>query len=301
MTSPRIPGTADAVSIKNRIDDIIDAAIDTERGDASARASNRSLVNELRQLVFAEVDDLCAAPVPSEAVPEDNADAYHQGFMAGWAHDSERAPSEAVPDETTQEEAAELYGFKAHVIEVLTDVLADLRIPRNSEMGSLIEQVATVLRRERKLKTIIEDSESRRMEERDVAEARVATLTKALAEIAEGAGRFSSNRLEHAENCIEDMKGIATAALASVPTTAGLHPSDDEVWAAYRAGYLNGVSEPKATIEGYEAWCALAEAGASAYVAVLKLNPVAARASWIADRREISTKPSGSVSSEVAK
>lgn len=39
-------------------------------------------------------------------------------------------------------------------------------------------------------------------------------LRAALAEISEGRGTYSRDRLEHASNCIEEMKGIAKQALA---------------------------------------------------------------------------------------
>ena len=47
--------------------------------------------------------------------------------------------------------------------------------------------------------------------------ARVAALEAALAEIAQGMGAFSRDPLTHAENCIDSMKAIATAALGAKP------------------------------------------------------------------------------------
>ena len=44
-----------------------------------------------------------------------------------------------------------------------------------------------------------------------------AELVEALKEISEGSGRFSKDPLRHAENCIEDMKKIAIAALTREP------------------------------------------------------------------------------------
>lgn len=46
------------------------------------------------------------------------------------------------------------------------------------------------------------------------AAARIEALERALAEIAEGKGRFSRDPLTHASNTVEDMKAIAVAALA---------------------------------------------------------------------------------------
>jgi predicted nucleic acid-binding Zn-ribbon protein len=42
---------------------------------------------------------------------------------------------------------------------------------------------------------------------------RIEELKSALSEIAEGRGPFSRDPLEHADNCIEDMKRIATEAI----------------------------------------------------------------------------------------
>jgi len=47
-------------------------------------------------------------------------------------------------------------------------------------------------------------------------------LLAALEDIAEGVGRFSKDPLTHAENCIEDMKAIARAAIAKATKTGPL-------------------------------------------------------------------------------
>jgi replication-associated recombination protein RarA len=52
--------------------------------------------------------------------------------------------------------------------------------------------------------------------ERQSAQEIIDKLTTALAEIAEGKGRFALDRLEHASNTIEDMKAIAVAALKDI-------------------------------------------------------------------------------------
>lgn len=50
--------------------------------------------------------------------------------------------------------------------------------------------------------------------------AREAVLVAALRKIARGEGRFSRDHLTHCENTIEDMKAVADAALANIPTAA---------------------------------------------------------------------------------
>jgi hypothetical protein len=52
-------------------------------------------------------------------------------------------------------------------------------------------------------------------------------LREALTEIAEGKGRYSTDRLEHANNTIEDMKKLAHAALCEQGKgpAAGWYPS----------------------------------------------------------------------------
>lgn len=50
-------------------------------------------------------------------------------------------------------------------------------------------------------------------------------LLKALQEIAEGLGPYSTDRLKHAENTIESMKAIATKAIEA-------HESCDHKWEA---------------------------------------------------------------------
>lgn len=44
-------------------------------------------------------------------------------------------------------------------------------------------------------------------------------LLEALKVIAEGAGRFSKDPITHAQNCIEDMKALAIAAIAKATNT----------------------------------------------------------------------------------
>lgn len=56
--------------------------------------------------------------------------------------------------------------------------------------------------------------------ERDALAERVKALEDALTEIAKGEGAFSRDRLQHAGNCIENMKAVARAALNPKDTDA---------------------------------------------------------------------------------
>jgi hypothetical protein len=55
--------------------------------------------------------------------------------------------------------------------------------------------------------------------ELDTLRAEHAEMLAGLKEIAKGEGRFSCDPLTHADNCIEDMKGIAVALIARVEGT----------------------------------------------------------------------------------
>lgn len=61
------------------------------------------------------------------------------------------------------------------------------------------------------------DERARELEsaDRGYIERRVAELEAALREIEKGAGRFSRDPLTFAQNVIEDMKALATAALSN--------------------------------------------------------------------------------------